>query len=90
METCFAKHTKYQPEENEWACPRCGSTGDFTIAYPDETSHGDCNLLHDRDGIACDSCGMEISGRAYARRVQKAKNLVTCPHCKGVGFVLGK
>lgn len=88
---CTYKHTTYQPEDSEWACPKCGAKcedGDFVVdTSPDE--EGNCILLHDRDELRCFKCDHSISGKAWANRLQKKKNLVECPCCKGKGLVSG-
>jgi hypothetical protein len=91
---CTAKHTKYQPTEEEMRCPKCGAgLGDFCV---DESAPGadeDCGLLHVEDilicygpnGAGCDWAG--ASAQAFASRIAKAKSLVPCSHCKGKGLV---
>jgi len=94
MTRCYKKHTKYQPTDDEFVCPRCGATPEdvkpfaLQMAADDEC---DCDMLHMDDVLFCDNCGFSTSGRAFARRIQKEKDLVTCPFCKGKGLVsLGK
>lgn len=96
MNTCGAKHTKYQPADDEWKCPRCGipvqtegGNDGFIIADPAYNSSCECELLHEHDILACAVCEYDISGRAFANRIHKAKNLVTCPCCNGKGLVDG-
>jgi len=84
---CTAKHTKYQPTDDEWKCPQCGWAEHFYIQEPAEFSSDDCGQLHVNDELGCDNCGYGISGKAFASRLQKQKNLVTCPCCKGTGLV---
>lgn len=91
MGFCGEKHTLYQPTEEEWKCPRCGEVEDFVIdngdlSYMDD----DCVLLHEKDAITCGVCGKFVSGKTFAKNLQKAKNLVTCPCCKGKGLIDGK
>lgn len=88
---CNAKHTLYQPKDEEWACPYCGAsqqdgTG-LVIEEPDETSDEACELLHVHDYLFCYTCRKGITGKAFAARLQKINNLVTCPCCKGKGLV---
>ncbi len=83
---CEAKHTKYQPTDEEFNCPKCGAkVGDFF--KDDPVGHDECELLHDEDNLCCATCGYGCSGKAFAARIVKAKNLVSCPCCKGKGFV---
>jgi hypothetical protein len=88
--TCTAKHTKYQPVmPDEWKCPKCGVGAEDGWIVQDvaEAADNDCNLNHDDDNLGCDACEYGCSGLAFARRLQKAKNLVPCSHCKGSGLV---
>jgi DNA-directed RNA polymerase subunit RPC12/RpoP len=88
MGKCMAKHTKYQPTDEEWKCPKCGSDNEhFYIEGFTEGSDDDCDLLHDKDEIGCDNCGHGISGKLFASRLQRKHNLITCPHCKGKGLI---
>jgi hypothetical protein len=83
---CEAKHTKYQPTDEEFHCPKCGAKcGDFF--KDDPVGHEECDLLHDEDNLCCATCGYGCSGRALAARIVKAKGLVQCPCCKGTGMV---
>ena len=84
--TCETKHTKYQPTDEEFHCPKCGAkVGDF---YKDDpVGEEDCDLLHDEDNLSCANCGYGCSGRALVARIIKAKGLVQCPCCKGAGMV---
>lgn len=91
--TCTAKHTKYQPRmPEEWACPKCGAgaqtpEGDGWIVQDPADGSGDCDLNHDADTIGCYRCEYGCTGAAFARRLQKAANMVPCEHCKGSGLV---
>jgi ribosomal protein S27AE len=97
MSTCTAKHTKYQPNPDEWKCPKCG-TGVESADYRGQMADGwiiqdsaedsdDCELNHSADTIGCGKCGYECSGETFARQLQKAANMVPCEHCKGTGLV---
>lgn len=96
--TCGVKHTKYQPTDKEWRCPKCGASADkgFCINEPAEGTDDNCSLLHDEDGIGCDNCMTEhdrntyYSGKQFAALLVKKNNLVPCPHCKGTGLVKKK
>lgn len=91
---CTAKHTKYQPTEEEFRCPVCkkGPRDDGLVV--DEPAEGgmECDLLHEEDYLCCyrEDCRFEgTSGKRFAAAVAKKKNLVTCPTCKGSGHVQG-
>lgn len=86
--TCNAKHTKFQPSDDDWKCPKCGDdSGNFAINYLDDLADEDCNLLHDADEIACGKCGYGATGKNVARALEKKTRQVPCPHCKGRGWV---
>lgn len=92
---CTLKHTKYQPTEAEFCCPKCGAgCGDFCV---DESGNFECPDLHPDDGLVCmgkdgKGCPAEYgtSGQAFVTSLIKKKNLVPCTHCKGKGYVPGK
>lgn len=86
---CDVKHTKYQPTDAEWKCPKCGvgAKGETDGFFNDESENDDCPLLHETDGLKCYRCGHEIIGKSFAARLQKAANMVPCPCCKGKGIV---
>ena len=85
---CSAKHTRYQPPEDEkLVCRKCGNSESFWIQEVPEVAHEDCTILHDDDLLYCDKCNFEQSGRAYAAAAARRLNLVTCPCCKGKGMV---
>jgi Zn finger protein HypA/HybF involved in hydrogenase expression len=88
---CEEKHTKYQPTDEEWKCPKCGAgADDFTIdLFLESVGSDDCELLHERDPILCTSCEHCMTGKRFITGLLKKKNLVTCPHCKGTGLVNG-
>ena len=88
MTTCNAKHTLYQPNDDEWKCPKCGR-GDESFWIDGSMGEGDCELLHNDDEIVCFECGYRTTGRKFASAIQKRKNLVKCPCCKGTGLVDG-
>ena len=90
---CSAKHTKYQPTDEEFCCPKCGATvGHFCV---DDGPNLDCDLLHDEDELNCYGepgamgCPAQYgtTGKAFAALVVKKKNIQTCPTCKGKGYV---
>lgn len=88
---CHGKHTKYQPTEDEFRCPRCGAeVGIFVVQETEGGANLDCELNHPGDSLGCDKCGYGTSGRAFAARVQREKGLVPCQHCKGTGLVKGE
>lgn len=88
---CDAKHVKYEPSEDEWACPFCGANGDDFYIDPepgDDLSNDECILLHETDLIVCNNCEKSIRGKAFSASLVKKKNLVVCPCCKGKGYVV--
>lgn len=88
--TCNEKHTKYQPPDADWKCPKCGTTADVPDGFfNDNPVSSDCNMLHEADLLRCYRCNHETSGKTFAARLQKAANMVPCPHCKGHGLVPG-
>ena len=91
---CSVKHTKYQPNDDEWRCPKCGvgsqdgereETGFVIDDGADES--GECEKLHDEDDLLCYKCGYACSGKSFANYVVKKNSLVPCPCCKGTGYV---
>lgn len=87
---CEAKHTAYEPSETEWKCPKCAAPGgDFAIDEPAEGASNECERLHNKDFLHCYKCGYTVTGSRFAGAIAKAKNLVTCPTCKGHGVVDG-
>lgn len=86
---CTAKHTKYQPTDAEWKCPECGTPppDGFCIDEPADGHSDDCPKLHVNDGLYCYKCKASRSGGRWAAALQKAANMVDCPHCKGRGLV---
>ena len=86
---CAVVHTKYQPTEEEWKCPKCGvGSSLFYIEDPADKTD-DCDLLHNDDGLYCHGCDYGISGKTFDAKIQKQRNLVSCLHCKGTGLVPG-
>lgn len=50
MEICQYKHTKYQPTDEEWKCPKCGASYDENEEFIIWDAVGEnCSLLHDED-----------------------------------------
>ena len=87
---CTAKHTKYQPTEAEFVCPKCGKgprEDGLITDEPAEDSADDCGKLHPNDYLRCFSCDYDIMGQAFALRLAKANSMVMCPCCKGSGLV---
>ena len=88
MKQCSAKHTAYQPTNDEWRCPKCGAGVEhFTIYDSSESALDDCELLHKDDYLLCTNCNYESSGAAFSKLIMKQINVVECPCCKGKGVV---
>lgn len=90
MSICQHKHTKYQPTNEEWRCPRCGATAEQGFIIYESINDMDnieCELLHPEDYLHCGKCGLDTSGKAFAAFVVKKNSLVVCPTCKGKGMV---
>jgi len=84
---CQHKHTKYQPADEAWHCPKCGtdnSKGDF---YIEDGVNPECELLHPEDYVKCEACGYNASGTELAKALIKKENLIVCECCKGRGYV---
>lgn len=90
---CLGKHTKYQPTEDEFRCPKCGTPpSDGLIIDNAEDPPGsisECVLIHDEDALVCNYCGFTTSGRSFAASLVRKAGLVKCEHCRGTGFVKG-
>lgn len=87
---CPAKHTKYNPTQEEFKCPECGApVGCFVVDEPAEDALDTCAKLHADDVLHCYKCGYKISAPRFVSRIVKEKNLVPCPTCKGRGVVKG-
>ena len=84
--TCDRKHTKFQPTDEQWKCPKCGRGSDV-FYMSDDSIDCYCPLLHDDDYIVCENCEREWTGKKLAAVMAKNAGLVKCPHCKGSGFV---
>jgi hypothetical protein len=92
---CNAKHTKYQPTEAEFCCPKCDAkVGDLCIDEPDGEANPLCPDLHEGDGVACygkngKGCPARYgaSGKTFAALIAKKNDLVPCECCKGKGFM---
>lgn len=82
---CSLKHTKFQPTDDQWACPQCGARlPHFTI---ENSSNFDCELLHPDDEVLCEKCDVTYSGKEVATGISRKLSLVTCPMCRGTGHV---
>lgn len=91
METCNAKHVIFQPNDEQWKCPKCSSDADngFVIYSSQEDADSDCGLIHPNDEIQCDNCGSLWYGTKLSSILAKKNNVVPCPTCKGKGCVPG-
>lgn len=84
MKECRDKHTKYQPSDDEWYCPKCGGdAGVFFIDYSNSDNY-DCLLIHENDGFVCTKCDKTWSGKQISKMMEKkSKNstitiVITC------------
>jgi rubredoxin len=85
---CQAKHTKFQPSDEQWICPKCGADSAFFVVEDGaEDSDDDCPLLHNEDEIECGKCGYGGTGKSVAAQMTRKLDLVPCPCCKGAGYV---
>jgi transcription elongation factor Elf1 len=83
---CQEKHTKYQPTDKEFNCPKChAKSGIFHVEA--EVDKIDCEFIHPTDLIICDDCGYETTGQAFVKKLIEKNNLVPCAYCKGKGLV---
>jgi hypothetical protein len=89
--TCLRKHVKYEPPEEAWLCPKCHKGPDFSIDndidWDPALGDADCLLLHEDDRLSCFACGYVTNGKAFSALVAKKMNAITCPCCKGKGWV---
>lgn len=93
---CVTKHTKYQPSNMEWRCPKCGtSPSDGGLCVEESAARDssgsdneiDCDGNHPDDFLRCYKCNFETSGKSFAASCEKKSNRVECGCCKGTGFV---
>lgn len=83
---CPYKHTKYDPTEEEFKCPKCGAVcGVFCV---EEGPNEECLLMHEDDTLHCFECGYTTTGKAFVNKLLKDKSHVECPHCKGKGYII--
>jgi DNA-directed RNA polymerase subunit RPC12/RpoP len=81
------KHVEMPIPDEEWVCPKCGSSDNF---YVDEVdSDGDCDLFHENDVVRCYDCDSQWSVKQIVAKWAKKKNMVKCSCCKGTGWVDG-
>lgn len=88
--TCKGKHTSFQPDNDQFKCPKCGApSGNFYIDESGANAHEECTLIHTDDFCACVDCGYSASGASVARALMKAGHvgMVQCSCCKGTGWV---
>lgn len=87
MSHCPARHTHYQPNDDEWKCPNCGydQTDKFYITCP-ATDSIDCEKLHVTDEV-CDNCKSFWWGDELAEAMAELADQVVCPHCGGKGTI---
>jgi Zn finger protein HypA/HybF involved in hydrogenase expression len=91
MKKCTRKHTEYQPDEREWACPKCGATADDDPGFFSDSQEWDievnCDLLHGDDVCECKRCGYVAMGRTVAKKICLESKKVYCTHCHGTGWI---
>jgi len=88
--TCKAKRSAYQPTDDEWRCPKCGSDVSFEIIETaGDCDDDECTLLHDEDECECSACHYYATGAQVSLHFRKARGLIRCPACKGTGVVEG-
>jgi hypothetical protein len=86
VSACSEKHTKFQPADDQWRCPKCGE--DNKHFYIEESvGVGDCEKLHADDYALCMKCEYHGNGTKVANAIAKKCDLVPCEHCKGTGQV---
>ena len=85
---CAGKHTKYQPDDDHWKCPLCGS--DNLNFFVDESDYIDCDLLHCNDSVICLTCDKAWSGINISYKMFKKSNKIVCFHCQGKGYIEGE
>lgn len=86
---CTRKHTKYQPDDEHWRCPKCGAKVDFIIDN-DDVDDEECIKLHEDDCCICEKCDYGASGKVVASALMKLDHQVVCPTCKGKGTIDAK
>jgi len=82
--SCRVRHTKYQPSDSEWKCPKCGNIDNFGVQDSENFS---CEKLHATDLVVCGACGFEATGTRVANMLMKIASRKPCPYCKGTGFI---
>lgn len=98
--TCYAKHTAYQPSLEEWKCPKCGVGSEYTdnrgnlqegfvIDCEGHVGDDNCEKLHDMDITYCHKCEKGWTGSVLAKKLMAKAHAITCPTCKGKGWVKG-
>ena len=78
---CNLKHIKSPIDD--WSCPNCGSS-DF---YIDDGPCMECEEVHPKDVLYCEKCKLTMTATAYFAYLRKKLKLLTCPCCKGNGFI---
>lgn len=98
MAVCKVKHTKFQPTQKQWRCPKCGADSEsLYISDGPEGVEETCEKVHEEDWVRCVACHSGWSGRdatsEMAKKIRDAKakgKLMPCPHCGGTGYVGAK
>lgn len=80
---CPFRHTKIDPPEGAYICPRCGSSEFFVM----DSENYDCEKMHSEDLLECEDCSFDINGKNFVDLYIKKQKLTKCPNCKGTGYV---
>jgi hypothetical protein len=85
---CNAKHTAYNPTDDQMRCPHCNAPlGQFYVQEYDILADHNCDRLHVLDELHCSNCGQGTTGEEFAVKVMKEQKIKVCPCCKGEGVV---
>jgi len=63
---CKHEHTDYQPDVEEWACPKCGERAKFRLEPGSPYFDSDCDSLHVNDTVFCCTCLKKYTGKEIA------------------------
>ncbi len=85
---CEAAHTRFQPGQAEWRCPKC-SAGypKFMIDNRAPEASKKCHKLHVDDDVVCLVCHGQWGGQEVIALIKAQLHLMTCPQCHGKGAI---